>query len=526
MSPVPRGRFLGLDLSTQSLSATIVDLEAGEVVHRSSLAFGADLPHYDSPSGFLPDPDPPVRHADPRMWAEALELLLDRAARDGVDWGSIAGVSGGAQQHASVYLARPLATADADPAQPLAECVGAALSRPTAPIWLDSSTTRECREIAAAVGGDDVVARISGSRATERFAGPQIRRFARREPEAYARTSDVLLASSLGATLLAGSVAPIDVADATGMNLLDLRTGTWSRRLLDATAPGLEDRLRAPVPSDTVLGEVSPRLVRRHGFHPAARAVAWTGDNPCSLVGAGAIDPGTLVISLGTSDTCLAPMDAPQVDPDGHGHTFGHPAGGFLGIAVFANGALARTAVAERVGLDWPGFEAAIVEQSEPGNGGNLMLPYYAPEITPRVPAPEVVLAGDADFRAWRSPAAAARAVVEAQAIAMRLGSGWILERVRSILVTGGGSRNAGIRQVLADVFGAPVRRLADADTVALGAALRAAHACGAASWQELTDRFCAPDPRYEATPTPGAPASYDDLCRRHLELRAARFRV
>ncbi len=342
----------------------------------------------------------------------------------------------------------------------------------------------------------------------------------------YERTTEIHLASSFASTLLGGTVAPMDLADATGMNLLALTRETWSPELLAATAPDLEVRLGHTVPSDTVAGEISPYFARRYGFDSASRAVCWSGDNPSSLVGSGAIDPGTLIISLGTSDTCLAPMAEPRVDPEGYGHTFGHPAGGFFGISVFSNGALARAAVAERVGLDWTQFQAAIVEQTEPGNGGNVMIPYFSPEITPRVSSPGVVLEGDEDFRAWRAPATAARAVVESQAVAMRLASSWIVKRPSSILVTGGGSLNAGIRQILADVFGAPVRRLQDANTVALGAAMRAAHACGAASWDELTRRFAMPDPRYESTPRLAASAVYDELERRYVELRAEWFGV
>jgi xylulokinase len=49
-----------------------------------------------------------------------------------------------------------------------------AFSLPNAPIWQDSSTTRECRELEDAVGGAQALADLSGSRAYERFTGNQI----------------------------------------------------------------------------------------------------------------------------------------------------------------------------------------------------------------------------------------------------------------------------------------------------------------------------------------------------------------
>jgi len=84
-------------------------------------------------------------------------------------------------------------------------------------------------------------------------------------------------------------------------------------------------------------------------------------------------------------------MTAPRTDPRGTGHVFGDPAGGFMALACFANGSLAREEIAHRFGLDWEAFSDAILTRTRPGNGGNLLLPYFVPEITPRLPVPVVV---------------------------------------------------------------------------------------------------------------------------------------
>src|SRR6476619_733171 len=100
-------RFLGLDSSTQSLTALIVDTETGEVIDRS-VAFGPRLPQYRSPNGFLASDDPRVKHSDPLMWVEALDLLLGELRAAGVDLSTVRGVSGAGQQHGSVYLERSI----------------------------------------------------------------------------------------------------------------------------------------------------------------------------------------------------------------------------------------------------------------------------------------------------------------------------------------------------------------------------------------------------------------------------------
>ena len=96
------------------------------------------------------------------------------------------------------------------------------LSRSVSPIWMDSSTSVECREITAAVGGPEALAAHTGSRAFERFTGPQIRKFFKQERPSYLATGRIHLVSSFLASLLVGQHAPLDPGDASGMNLMDV----------------------------------------------------------------------------------------------------------------------------------------------------------------------------------------------------------------------------------------------------------------------------------------------------------------
>src|SRR5690606_31431483 len=292
--------------------------------------------------------------------------------------------------------------------------------------------------------------------------------------------------SSFMASLLAGKSVPIDLGDGAGMNLLDLASASFSQKMLDATAPELRARLKGPVPSQEQVGVVADYFVKKFGFRTNVPIYAFTGDNPSSLIGMGASEPGTAVVSLGTSDTVFAAMRHPRTDPQGFGHVFGNPAGGFMCLICFANGSLAREKVAEQAGYDWQSFARAILEETAPGNGGNLMLPFFVPEMTPKVLKPEVRRFGSPDFVAGNDKKALARAVVEAQALSMQHHSRWIGETPTRLLVTGGASKNRGILQVLADVFEAEIRTLSVGNSSALGGALRAAQAALACSWAEL----------------------------------------
>jgi len=507
--------FLGLDSSTQSLSALAVDTASGKVVLDESVNFGEALPEYRSPTGFLEAADPRLKHADPLLWVAALDRLLEKVVASGFDLSQVRGISGAGQQHGSVYLGTRVADAPRWSAQqPLVSQVAPLLSRRTAPIWMDSSTSAECDEIAAALGGQANVVAITGSRAVERFSGPQIRKFWKSEPEAYEKTAEILLVSSFLASLLIGDSAPIDYGDGAGMNLLDLRTGMFSPALLAATAPGLAEKLGTPVPSHTRVGELAPYFVSKYGFAEHTPVIAFTGDNPSSLVGMGATEPGTAVISLGTSDTVFAAMREPRTDPQGYGHVFGNPAGGFMCLICFANGSLAREEVRRRVGLSWSDFERGILEQTKPGNDGNYMFPYFVPEMTPKILEPRVELFGSDAFRAFADAAASARAVVEAQALSMQQHSAWIGEHPRVIRVTGGAAKNRGIQQVLSDVFDAQICTVAVQNSSALGGALRAAQAVEGLPWAELYARFVAPASGAAVAPAPGATDEYDALRR------------
>ncbi|MBB5351799.1 xylulokinase [Haloferula luteola] len=507
--------FLGLDSSTQSLSALIIDPTLGTIVHEQSVNFGKDLPSYQSPSGFLPGGKNGEVHADPRMWMEALDLLLSRVAET-FDLSQVSAIASSGQQHGSVYLDETFyeRLAQLDPARSLPEQIAPALTRATSPIWMDTSTSAQCQQIALALGGNDEVCRRSGSVAIERFTGPQIRRFYQNDPAAYDRTAIIHLVSSFIGSLLAGKDIPIDHGDGAGMNLLNLHRLDWDDDLLEATAPGLRSKLPLPAASATLAGPISPYFAAKFGFPEFCEIVLSTGDNPSSLVGMGATQPGTFVISLGTSDTFFAAMAEPVTDPQGFGHVFGNPAGGFMSLICFRNGSLAREALRDQLGLDWADFDSAGLAQTPAGNHGQVLLPFFGPEITPRRDFEGPVR----NFSADAPAPVQVRALLEGQFLNMRLHSQWLGESPSLIRLTGGASQNDGIAQLIANIFQAPVERFAVANGAALGAALRAASACGE-DLAELTATFCQPATGSQLQPDPALAPVYQDALRRYQDL-------
>ena len=176
---------LGIDSSTQSMSAIVIDLDNHSVVCEHAVNFGERLPHYNSPNGFLNGETQHEVYSNPLMWLDAIDLLFSEL-KDLCDLSKVKAISGAGQQHGSVYLNSNWfkVVGQLNHKKSISEQIKPCLSRSQSPIWMDTSTTLECQEIAQALGGNEIVCQKSGSITIERFTGPQIRRFYKTSLEA------------------------------------------------------------------------------------------------------------------------------------------------------------------------------------------------------------------------------------------------------------------------------------------------------------------------------------------------------
>lgn len=471
--------YMGLDSSTQSLKATIID-EALHVVHESAVNFDEALPEFRTQGGVHRHADGLTVTSPPLMWVAALDLLLERMRAAGAPLAQVVCISGSGQQHGSVWLnaTAQQALRGLKPDRPLRAHLEGIFSVGASPIWMDSSTGPQCRALEAALGGPQRVAELTGSRAYERFTGNQIAKLHQTQPADYAATVRIALVSSFMASLLIGEFAPIDAADGAGMNLMDLRRKVWAPEALRATAPDLERRLGPIVPSHTVIGRLHAHFVGRYGFPATCQVVAFSGDNPNSLAGLRLEAAGDLAVSLGTSDTLFGSLASPTPSAE-EGHIFANPVdpNGYMALICRKNGSLTREYVRdESAGGSWEMFRTLLAE-TPPGNGGKLGLYIREPEITPPIQKPGVYLF-DAQGMAVPSftPAEAARAVLESQFLSMRLHGRNVGLEPRRLIATGGASVDNAVLRVAADVFGTPVYVAEKAGSASLGAAYRALH--------------------------------------------------
>jgi xylulokinase len=511
------------------LSAVVIDLDARRVVYEQSLNFDRALPRYKTKNGVLSRRDPLIKHSPPLMWAEALDSVFAAMKKDGVPLGKILAISGCGQQHGSVYLNERAtdALANLDAQKTLVENLQGVFSRKTSPIWMDSSTAKECAEIRKKLDGIKYTASRTGSDTFERFTGPQIRKFYKSEPKAYAKTAGIELVSSFMASLLAGKIAPIDFGDGAGMNLMDIRRKHWNHDALKATAPGLAGKLPPLAESGRAIGPVSPYFVKKFGLNPDTLATVWTGDNPASVAGLGLVKPGRVAISLGTSDTFFGTMEKCQTDENGEGHVFGSPTGGYMTLICFKNGSLARERIRELYKIsDWKKF-GELVSKTPPGNNGGILLPWFEAEIVPRVNKPGIHRF-DLDEN---DVAANCRAIFEAQMMSMRLHSEWMQVSPEKIYATGGASNDLAFLQVMADVMNCRVERIEITKSAALGASLMAAHgwldAAGKETkWEKLVAGFASPLPNSEIRPDKKTGKIYDKLLEKYAACESEAMQI
>jgi xylulokinase len=237
--------------------------------------------------------------------------------------------------------------------------------------------------------------------------------------------------------------------------------------------------------------------------------VAGGGDQAANGVAVGAIDPGVVGLSLGTSGVVFTATDQPNVEPEGRLHAFCHAVAGrwhFMGVMLSAAGSFRwfRDAVAPEADF---GELAAAAESVPAGSEGLLFLPYLTGERTPH---PDPLARGAfVGLTVRHERDHLTRSVLEGVSFGLRdsfelirAAGGADLTEVRA---SGGGTRSAVWRQILADVLNAEVRTVATAEGAAQGAAILAAVGAG---WFSDAAEASSAWLRLDAPTSPGANAA------------------
>ncbi|GGN07449.1 xylulokinase [Terrabacter tumescens] len=431
---VTDGRTLvaGVDSSTQSTKIVVCDAETGQVV-RSARA---------------PHPDGTEVHPD--RWWEAYE----QAAAGGILEG-VAAIAVGGQQHGMVTLD------DED------TVVRDAL------LWNDTRSAGAARDLTAELGGAAAWVEAVGSALVPSFTVTKLRWLAEHEPERAARVARVVLPHDwmTGRILQQGNGFErwsTDRGDASG-------TGYWSAADGDYRLDLLERAFGRVVEVPEVLSPAQ-RAGRTTG---GLLVAAGTGDNMGAALGL-TLQPGDVVVSLGTSGTVFTPHRSAIRDESGAIAGFADATGHHLPLMCTLNAARVLTATARMIGVDLAELDRLAL-QASPGAGGLSLLPYLDGERTPDLPDATGTLAGLT--RSNATPENLARAAVEGMLCNLVAGVDALRDKdveVRRILLIGGAAASRAVREVAPGLFRAPVVVPAPAEYVGVGAARQAAWALSA----------------------------------------------
>ena len=371
---------LGLDSSTQSLSAVVIDIDTAEKYFEHSLDYRADarLNRFGIGEDYiLPPREEGEAEQPPLMYLASLDAMFADIREAGVPLESILLINTSGQQHGHVYLN---SKADALLAQlvsfqnfdederDLQTLLKDAFAYSNAPIWMTANTVAQTDAVRNGVGGKAEMINLSGSDAPLRFTGTVMRRVGEQFPEHYAATAKIQLISSFIPAVLTGNAnIPIDYGNACGMSLMNYRLKTWDPALLAATAQGLpgdaeefQSKLPTLVRPDSIVGSLAAYYIEKYGFEGRCAVIAGSGDNPQAKVPVG----GDL-LSLGTSFVNMVSTDGDTLDPEGFANAMYDGINRPFMFGCRTNGAMVWDAVRSNYGLakeEYAPAEAALQE--------------------------------------------------------------------------------------------------------------------------------------------------------------------
>ncbi|HAK45697.1 MAG TPA: xylulokinase [Spirochaeta sp.] len=408
---------------------------------------------------------------NPEDWWNAV-CLSSKKLLDGVDTGEIACVAFSGQMMGCLCVD--------DKGNPLRNHI----------LYCDQRSEAETDILIDKLGADEIY-RITGHRPSASYAVEKLMWVKNNEPDIYAKTAKMLNAKDYMNFRLTGRMVT-DHNDASGANAFDLGSLSWSDKIIDA-ADVEREMFPEAVPSVEIIGTITKAASAATGIPEGVPVAAGAGDGGCATVGAGSVKPGATYCYLGSSSWISTTSTAPIPDAEMKTFTWAHPVPGFYQPCGTMQTAGASYAWLRDQLAGGGAYEDInkIMAEAPAGSNGLMFLPYMLGERSPR----------------WNPDAKGAfiglgletkqsdiyRSVLEGVSMNLDI----ILKvmqagiKIDDILLIGGGAKGALWRQILADIFGIPVKvpqYLEEATS--MGAAIIGGVGCGLFSDFGAAERF------------------------------------
>lgn len=457
LSPLVQPEYtLGIDIGTTSARSALFD-QTGQLFQKATVFY----PIYR--------PTPGAAEQDPQEIFTAV-LQTVRQVVQTVDVTRIISLSFSAAMHSLILL-------DGE-GTPLSRCL----------IWADNRGAAQAARLKASSQGRAIYRR-TGTPIHPMSPLVKLIWLGQEQPELLARAVRfVSIKEYVFYQLFGQYVVDHSIASATG--LLNLQLLDWDPEAI-ALAGISTQQLSTLVPTTQVLRGMKPCYAGAMGLPPNLPVVIGASDGVLASLGTGAISPGVVAATVGTSGAIRTVVDRPQTDPQGvlfcYALTEKHwVIGGAVnngGIALrwvrdqLAN---AETDKARLLGLDPYDMLTAIAATVAPGADGLIFHPYLAGERSPLWDAH--AKASFIGLSLNHSKAHMIRAVLEGVIYNLYLVLETLEEtigRVSSIRAAGGFARSQLWRQMLADICNRDVLVPESYESSCFGAAILAQLALG-----------------------------------------------
>lgn len=450
--------MIGVDIGTTSTKAVLFT-EKGGIVAQASQGYP------------LHQPSPSVAEQDPELIVQAVRSTIAAVMRDsGVPAEAVLLVSFSSAMHSVIAVDRN--------EQPLTACI----------TWADNRSAPYAARLKNELGGHELYLR-TGTPVHPMSPITKLMWLGAEQPELFQRTHKFIsIKEYLFAQWFGEYMVDHSIASATGM--FNLERLDWDEEALQI-AGITPERLSRPVPTTHRVSGLSADEAGRLGLLPDTPFIVGASDGVLSNLGVGALEPGVIAATIGTSGAIRTVVDRPLTDPKGRIFCYalterhwviGGPVnnGGMLFRWVRDEFAASEVETAKRLGIDPYEVLTRIAEQVPPGSGGLLFHPYLSGERAPL----------------WNPDARGSffglsmnhrkehmiRAVLEGVIFNMYtvlLAMEENIGRPGRILATGGFARSSLWRQMMADIFDEEVIVPESFESSCLGAVVLGLYAMG-----------------------------------------------
>ena len=432
---------------------------------------------------------------DPKDWWAALCSVLKKLAAKGIDLRQVIACSLDGSTHNAVLLDGAF--------RPVRRTI----------MWTDQRATAECEALKA--GWSERIFSTCYQMPAPTWTLPQMMWLKANEPEVLAKTEHVLFVKDYVRYLLTGEAAT-DRIEAQGTLFFDMAKGDWAPELVEMAGLTLA-KLPPFIAPTAVAGHVTAEAAAATGLPEGLPIVCGSSDSAVEDYGAGAVEPGDLIIKLATAGNVNAMTAAAHPHPKTL--TYSHIVPG-LWYSVSATNAAALCMRWLRDTWGFAGY-AQIDEEaakSSVGANGVFFHPYLQGERCPY---------WDANLRASFTGVSIAstrgdfcRALMEGVAFSLRDCYRTLEEMklpVKRIFLIGGGARSRIWSEIVANVFNCTVAVPTPGDA-SFGACLLAGTGVGLFADVKEAVKRCQHVDRM-ITPDAKTAAAYDHLfaCYRRL---------